>query len=164
MAEERSGGRERKGRRRYFRPKKNSKENPGQPQPPQSAKPAESKNAQGRNRKARRRARSRQRGGDEQKVVVTSEPDVAYVPPKESFIYTYAAHPEMRDAYEFRPEHFSRVGRTLADYQIDLAKLFPENADALPLLVNPMATKGFDWSDWEEENSDKAAKGENHGA
>ncbi len=41
MAEERSGGRERKGRRRYFRPKKNTKENPNQPQA--AAKPPEAK-------------------------------------------------------------------------------------------------------------------------
>jgi len=159
MAEERSGGRERKGRRRYFRPKKNTKENPNQPQSPASPKPPEAKSAQGRNRKARRRARSRQRfGEDPQKGSVSSEPEVAYVPPGDVFIYTFSAHPEMRDAYEFRPEHFSRVGRTLNDYQIDLSKIFPEGADSLPLLVTPMAGPDFDWSDWEDDSSDKSSE------
>ena len=125
---------------------------------PAAAKPPEAKSAQGRNRKARRRARSRQRLGEEQKVIVTSEPEVAYVPPQDVFIYTYAAHPEMRDAYEFRPEHFSRVGRTLADYQIDLTKIFPGNTDALPLLATPMTKPDFDWSDWEDEGTEKSSE------
>ncbi len=80
------------------------------------------------------------------------------MPPQDVFIYSYAAHPEMRDAYEFRPEHFSRVGRTLADYQIDLTKIFPGNTDSLPLLATPMTKPDFDWSDWEEEGSEKSSE------
>ena len=151
MGEERSAGRNRRSRRRYFQPKKDK--GPGAP-PNEPARPVENKAPAPKARKARRRARSRQRFQEETRAA-SLEPDVAYVPPKTVFIYECSIHPELRDAYEFRPEHFSKVGRTLDDYQIDLSKLFPENAidaDGMPVMVNMLSKPDFNWDEWEEEN------------
>lgn len=144
MSEETSGRRDRRGRRRYFRPKK------GEPAP--QSKPAESRPEAGKMRRARRRARSRQRMGEEAKVV-SAEREEPYIAPAAVFIYTHTSDPEMREAYEFRPEHFSSVGRRLEDYQIDLATLLPDDKrgpDGLPLLATAMPKPDYNWDDWEE--------------
>ena len=150
MSEERGSGRERKGRRRYFRPRQERDAS----QPPSPApKPAEDKAPVGRVRKARRRSRSRQRFADENRSSTAVDNDIAYVPPQSVFVYTYSVHPELRDTYEFRPEHFSRVGRKLEDYDIDLSKLFPGGAtgpDGMPLMIETMTTPEYHWEEWEE--------------
>lgn len=152
MAEERSAGRNRRSRRRYFQPKKDKGATP--PGPGEPARPVEQKAPPPKARKARRRARSRQRLQEETRAA-SLEPDVAYVAPKTVYIYECSIHPELRDAYEFRPEHFSKIGRTLNDYQIDLIKLFPDDAvdaDGMPIMVNMLPEPVFNWEDWEEEN------------
>lgn len=149
MSEERGGGRNRRGRRRYFHPKK---EKSGSPEPaPESNRPPENKSGTNKVRKARRRARSRQRFNDETRQPL--EVDVAYVAPKEVFVYTYSTHPELRDAYEFRPEHFSSVGRHLDDYGLDLSKLFPTQdlaPDGTPVMAELTTKPEFNWDEWEE--------------
>lgn len=171
MTEERGGGRGRKGKRRYFQPKKENKATGqgGQPQPgnqggqsqggqPQGnqshggQRPVDNKAPANKARKARRRARSRQRYDDNRSVNLEAE--VAYIAPKSVYVYEHSVHPELRDAYEFRPDHFSKVGRTLADYQIDLSKLFPGElaGDGTPVMNNMLPAPEFDWSGWEEEN------------
>lgn len=150
MTEEKSNRNSRRGKRRFFRPKK---DNPTQPPPAEVNRPAETKSASTRQRKARRKARSRQRPTDELRAQVATEADVAYVAPKAVFIYTHSAHPEMRDSYEFRPEHFSSVGRHLEDYRIDVSALFATDkvgADDLPVMKS-LPKPEFNWSDWEEE-------------
>jgi hypothetical protein len=113
MSDEKSNrGGSRRSRRRFFRPKK---ENPGQAPAPESSHPPEAKQNSTRQRKARRKAHSRQRPQEDVRAQAV-EADVAYVTPKSVFIYTHSAHPEMRDSYEFRPDHFSSVGRHLDDY------------------------------------------------
>ncbi len=106
-------------------------------------------------RKARRRARSRQRVDDNRSINLEAE--VAYVAPKSVYVYEHSVHPELRDAYEFRPDHFSKVGRTLADYQIDLSKLFPGDiaGDGTPVMYNMLPAPDFDWTGWEEEEEKK---------
>ena len=144
MSEEASGRRDRRGRRRYFRPKK------GEAVP--QSKSDESRPEAGKMRRARRRARSRQRGGEETKVV-SSEREEPYIAPAAVFIYTHTADPEMREAYEFRPEHFSSVGRRLEDYSVDLTQLMPEERrgpDGLPLLAVSMSQPEYNWDEWEE--------------
>lgn len=165
-----SDNRGRKGRRRYFQPKKEGKAGqpgPGGPggnqggQAPQGqrgenrgggGKGAANQASANKARKARRRARSRQRYDDNR--TVNLEAEVAYVAPQAVYVYEHSAHPELRDAYEFRPDHFSKVGRTLNDYEIDLTKLFPGDmaADGTPVMNNMLPTPAFDWSEWEEEN------------
>ena len=81
------------------------------------------------------------------------EKEVAYVPPQAVFVYTHSANPDLRDTYEFRPEHFSSVGRRLEDYQIDISKLFLPDAvaaDGTPVLAK-LTPPAYNWSEWEEE-------------
>ena len=101
-------------------------------------------------RKARRRARSRQRYDDNR--AANLEAEVAYVAPQSVYIYEHSVHPELRDSYEFRPDHFSKVGRTLADYQLDLSKLFPGDIadDGTPVLTNMLPKPQYDWTGWED--------------
>jgi len=152
MSDEKSNrGGSRRNRRRFFRPKK---ETPGQPSAPEPAanRPQEGRENATRQRKARRKARSRQRPAEEMRGQ-SAEADVAYVAPKAVFIYTHSAHPEMRDSYEFRPEHFSSVGRHLDDYTIDISSLFAADKrgdDELPVMKS-LPKPDFNWTDWEEE-------------
>ncbi|HHY58129.1 MAG TPA: hypothetical protein GYA08_22150 [Chloroflexi bacterium] len=150
MSDEKSNrGGARRSRRRFFRPKK---ETPGQAATPEANRPPETKPASARQRKARRKAHSRQRVQEETRAQ-SAEADVAYVAPRSVFIYTHSAHPEMRDSYEFRPEHFSSVGRRLEDYHIDISSLFAADqrgADDLPVLKS-LPRPDFNWTDWEEE-------------
>ncbi len=88
---------------------------------------------------------------------MATETDVEYVAPAKVFIYTHSAHPEMRDTYEFRPDHFSNVGRRLDDYQINLTSLFyadKAGQDELPIMKT-MPKPEFNWSDWEEESKEE---------
>lgn len=151
MSEEKSNrGGSRRSKRRFFRPK--NEDTPQAPAAPEANRPTEAKQNANRQRKARRKARSRQRPQDEMRGQ-SAEADVAYIAPKSVFIYTHSAHPEMRDSYEFRPDHFSSVGRRLDDYQIDISSLFAADAsgaDELPLMRS-LPKPDFNWTDWEEE-------------
>ncbi len=153
MSDDKSNrGGARRSRRRFFRPKK---ETPGQAPALEPARPPEPKQTAARQRKARRKARSRQRTQEDVRAQ-SSEADVAYVAPRSVFIYTHSAHPEMRDSYEFRPEHFSSVGRRLDDYQIDISALFAADkrgADDLPV-IKSLPKPNFNWTDWEEEEQE----------
>jgi hypothetical protein len=149
MADERNAGRNRRGRRRYFHPKKDKPEAPEAKAEP--VRPPDNKNASGKVRKTRRRARSRQRTAEETRQPL--EADVAYVRPQAVFVYTYSTHPEVRDAYEFRPEHFSSVGRHLDDYQIDLSKLLQDDTlgpDGTPIMAELTKKPDYNWEEWEE--------------
>jgi hypothetical protein len=180
-------GRSRKGRRRYFQPKKDGKSQAagnqlgsqgseqsgrqaGQPHPSgqstrgqdnskRSDAPAKRGDTRSKRSAARRRARSRQRYDDSR--AANLEAEVAYVPPQSVYIYEHSVHPELRDTYEFRPDHFSKVGRTLDDYQIDLSKLFPGEIadDGTPVLTNMLPKPQYDWSAWEEAASEAEQKG-----
>lgn len=152
MAEERNSGRSR--RRRYFRPKKQKE---GGTPPETASKPGakaeEPRSGSTRSRKAKRRAHSRQRPAEETRTPGVTEADVAYVPPTSVFVYTHSANPDLRDSYEFRPEHFSSVGRRLEDYQIDISKLFQQDAfaaDGTPVLAK-LTPPVYNWTEWEEE-------------
>lgn len=150
MSDEKSNrGGSRRSRRRFFRPKQ---ENSGQAPAPEPNRPPETKQSSTRQRKARRKAHSRQRPQEDLRAQAV-EADVAYVAPKSVFIYTHSAHPEMRDSYEFRPDHFSSVGRRLDDYHVDVSSLFAESkvgADELPV-IKSLPKPDFNWTDWEEE-------------
>ncbi|MBE2237454.1 MAG: hypothetical protein IAE81_06690 [Caldilineaceae bacterium] len=150
MSDEKSERGSRRSRRRFFRPKKESSAQAPAPEP---NRPAEAKQGATRQRKARRKARSRQRPAEDPKSQAAAEAEVAYVAPQAVFIYTHSAHPEMRDSYEFRPDHFSTVGRRLDDYQIDISSLFSAEdtgPDELPVMKS-LSKPDFNWSDWEEE-------------
>lgn len=141
------------GRRRYFRRRKRTQQ-PAETPSPETRRPQESRKAQeaptknrtrnsakneGSNkgdrdrRGRRRRRRSRSERGDETPVVRESTVaaiDHEYTLPKAVFVYTYVLRPSHLATHEFRPEHFSRVGRRLEDFQIDLSPLFPAEGKA----------------------------------
>ena len=186
-------GRSRKGRRRYFQPKKDGRsqssgtqaagqgsnqgsgqagaqqgsQSAGQSGRPSGQSPRGQDNrgrgdnkrgdgkrgddgSRSKRRDARRRARSRQRYDDTR--AANLEAEVAYTAPQSVYIYEHSAHPELRDSYEFRPDHFSKVGRTLDDYQIDLSKLFPGEIadDGTPVFANMLPKPQYDWTGWED--------------
>jgi hypothetical protein len=136
MSNGKSSRNSRRGRRRFFRPAKEKVT-----QPPTLPQLASHQEASPRRRKARRASAG-------------TEAEVEYIPPLSVFIYTHTTHPEMRDSYEFRPEHFSRGGRRIEDFHIDISSLFVEDSgnaeDSTPLLKGLPKPK-FNWADWEEE-------------
>lgn len=67
--------------------------------------------------------------------------DQEYVPPQSVFVYTYVLRPGHLSSHEFRPEHFSRVGRRLEDFDIDLSVLFPPEGEAKPKPVPTRAAE-----------------------
>lgn len=149
MSNGKSSRSSRRGRRRFFRPaKEKATQSLALPEStPQQAAPL-------RRRKARRKPRSRQRAAEEQRAPTGAETEVEYIPPLSVFIYTHTTHPEMRDSYEFRPEHFSKSGRRIEDFHIDISSLFVEGSgntkDGAPVLKGLPKPK-FNWTDWEEE-------------
>jgi hypothetical protein len=128
------------GRRRYFRRRPTA--NPSGAPGAQRKDPAPAKKQEGPReatpprpgRMGRRRRRTRATGPVvTPKVEPTAESIVNlsdYQPPARVFIYTHVLRPDSRDSYEFRAEHFSKVGRRLEDYEIDLSKLFSDEQRA----------------------------------
>ncbi len=156
---EQNPSKKRKGKRRFFRSKRGKEGAPSTAKEPE-AKPAEVKVSVRRSRKAQRRSRQRQRQREEANVeVMRLEGEDEYNPPESVFVYTHALYPDVRDTATFRPEHFSHVGRTLDDYQIDLTKLFDEERpgpDGLPTLLDLSTTSTFSWEEWEDEENNEA--------
>jgi hypothetical protein len=137
--ESNSGG---EGKRRYFRRRqrvgKPLEKNDGPKETPvakkRPEKPVPQADRTERNlHTARRRRRSRNRSGPPvdpklEPVVVENLLDYGdYQPPVATFIYTHVSRPSNRDSYEFRAEHFSKVGRRLEDYEIDLSQLYADD-------------------------------------
>lgn len=139
-------------RRRYFRRRKPAtKAQEPAPKPesrkPQEQAPAKSRTRTNANAKAEvasknerdrrggRRRRRRSRSDRVETVPVVQESilttiDHEYTPPKAVFVYTYVLRPGAPSSHEFRPEHFSRVGRRLEDFEIDLSPLFRDEKEA----------------------------------
>ena len=150
-----AGGKGGGNRRRYFRrrkpaaPKAQQEATP-KPPPRKAAEPPPKgrtrnnarnegnnagKNDRDRRGGRRRRRRSRSERPDEMPVVRESTLatiDQEYKPPKSVFVYTYVLRPGAPTSYEFRAEHFSRVGRRLEDFEIDLSPIFPVEGKAKP--------------------------------
>ncbi|MDQ3249336.1 MAG: hypothetical protein M3Q45_09030, partial [Chloroflexota bacterium] len=77
-------------------------------------------------------------GLSEPKVIApVTPPDHDYVPPLSIFVYTHVVRPDQRDSYEFRSEHFSKVSRSLEEFEIDLSKLFPEEGAEPAAIIAP---------------------------
>ncbi len=153
MAQDAQGGRSGSGRgnrkRRYFRRKPGDAQTEGdapssapakaertaRSAPP--ARDAQSSRDSGGDRtsrtsSSRRRRKSKGRrggaGGREQAALQAQE--INYVPPTSVYIYTHIVRPAGASSYEFRSEHFSKVGRALEDYDVDVSPLFDEAARA----------------------------------
>jgi hypothetical protein len=105
-----------------------------QPNLSNTTKAAEKSIAENRDRRRRRRMRAKQRGQSE--TTTTSEPAVENtlkdLPPLvPAFVYTHVLRPSVRDTFEFRTEHFSKVTRKMEDFHIDLSPLYPDGGDEI---------------------------------
>ncbi len=125
-------GNRRRGRRRYFKRKKN---NSGDAQKTKNDNTQKNtrKNAGGdqqrRSKAQRNRRRRRQsRTGDNARSSSPQKLEIDYTPPESVFIYTHVLRPEQRDSYSFRSEISAGTGRTLADFDIDLSLIFPDES------------------------------------
>lgn len=156
-------------RRRYFRRRKPSTTKAQEAAP----KPASRKNAElpakgrprnngkseaagknDRDRRGGRRRRRRSRSDRLEETPVVREStltaiDQEYKPPKSVFVYTYVLRPGAPASHEFRAEHFSRVGRRLEDFEIDLSPIFPPEGNARPE-SSPRVTVDLDEDDMGE--------------
>lgn len=112
-------------------------------------------------RDRRRRKRSGGRGGEREgngpAIVAPVEPmpDLE-IEPKRVFVYTHVARPSLRDAYEYRAEHFTQTGRKLEDFQIDLSSILqypdddPEGEPVINLHIGGTGELGED-ADWDDD-------------
>lgn len=161
MAEDSSRGRN---RRRYFRRKGGEKGQGGSSQQEieraatqSPSVPDEGANMERRARVSRRKRRGRNRKGGDVRVdavVSSGEREVEYRPPDSVLIYTHVVRPSA-GAYEFRAEHFSSVGRTLDDYQIDIDSLFaPPDREARRRALHEALA---DWDFGEDEKQPTSA-------
>jgi hypothetical protein len=84
-----------------------------------------------RERRRRRRMRAKQRGPSETTTPVVEDMLKDLPPLVPAFVYTHVLRPAMRDSFEFRTEHFSKVTRKLEDFHIDLSPLYPDGGDEI---------------------------------
>jgi hypothetical protein len=137
-------------------------------QPPQP-KSAEKNVRDNRDRRRRRRMRAKQRGQNEIAAPVVEDTFKDLPPFVPAFVYTHVLRPAMRDSFEFRTEHFSKVTRKLEDFHIDLSPLYPDGGDEIKgVAYMPPVTdrpdygdedeEGYDDADWDAEQSDDAAR------
>lgn len=145
---------------------------------PSAPKPVEKSVRDNRDRRRRRRMRAKQRGPETQPSMV--EDVLKDLPPLvPAFVYTHVLRPAMRDSFEFRTEHFSKVTRKLEDFHIDLSPLYPDGGDEIKgVAYMPPNTdrtvfeddadddigddgaddEGYDDPDWDSEQSEDAAR------
>ena len=72
-----------------------------------------------------------------------------------AFVYTHVLRPSMRDNFEFRTEHFSKVTRKLEDFHIDLSPLYPDGGDEIKGVgYMPPVTDRPDTDDSDDETFD----------
>lgn len=124
------------------------REQPAAPKPAATPKPTGDKTADkdvrdNRDRRRRRRMRAKQRGPNDATPPVRENVLKDLPPLVPAFVYTHVLRPAMRDAFEFRTEHFSQVTRQLEDFHIDLSPLYPEGGDEIKgvAYVPPLAER-----------------------
>lgn len=127
---------------------------------PVAPKPTVEKNVRdNRDRRRRRRMRAKQRGPNETAPPVVEDILKDLPPLVPAFVYTHVLRPAMRDSFEFRTEHFSKVTRKLEDFHIDLSPLYPDGGDEIKgvAYVPPLAERqaGNDDSDDDESFDDE---------
>jgi hypothetical protein len=122
-----------------------------------------------RERRRRRRMRARQRGPNETAAPVVEDVLKDLPPLVPAFVYTHVLRPAMRDSFEFRTEHFSKVTRRLEDFHIDLSPLYPDGGDEIKgvAYIAPAdrieftdddEEEGIDDPDWDAAESGDAAR------
>ena len=112
-----------------------------------------------RSQKARRRRRDRRSGSKEapqtSRRSILQEIEKEYKPPESVLVYTHVVQPSQGgSAYEFRADHFSKTGRDIEDFRIDLSKILGRIIDVDP--DNPPKLE-WDWGLIDEEYDDEGA-------
>ena len=109
------------------------------------------------NRPRRRRRRSRQEQPNAVATVSESTLDAIahdYVAPKSVFIYTHVSRPANQGMSEYRAEHFTKGGRRLEDFSIDLSILFGDNKQKGRANEGELAEGEVRKKSWQEEWED----------
>lgn len=109
------------------------------------------------NRPRRRRRRSRQEQSELVTTVSESTLDAIahdYVAPKSVFIYTHVSRPANQGMSEYRAEHFTKAGRRLEDFSIDLSILFGDNKQKGRANEGELAEGEVRKKSWQEEWED----------
>ena len=109
------------------------------------------------NRPRRRRRRSRQEPPNAVATVSESTLDAIahdYVAPKSVFIYTHVSRPANQGMSEYRAEHFTKGGRRLEDFSIDLSILFGDNKQKGRANEGELAEGEVRKKSWQEEWED----------
>lgn len=109
------------------------------------------------NRPRRRRRRSRQDQVDNVATVNESTLDAIahdYVAPQSVFIYTHVSRPANQGMSEYRAEHFTKAGRRLEDFSIDLSVLFGDNRQKAGTNAGELAEGEVRKKTWQEEWED----------
>jgi hypothetical protein len=112
--------------------------------------------------------RTKQRGPGESAPPVVEDVLKDLPPLVPAFVYTHVIRPTVRDSFEFRSEHFSKVTRKLEDFHIDLSPLYPDGGDEIKgvAYMPPDAERsvfegdeeGYDDAEWDAEESGDAAR------
>lgn len=130
-------GPSRSSRRRMLRSKRRARKQEEGSEPresrtqPNAPKTVDKSVRENRERRRRRRLRAKQRGQGET-TASPAEDSLKDLPPLvPAFVYTHVIRPSMRDSFEFRTEHFSKVTRKLEDFHIDLSPLYPDGGDEI---------------------------------
>ena len=130
-------------------------------QQPNAAKPPVEKNVRdNRERRRRRRMRAKQRGPSETPSPVVEDILKDLPPLVPAFVYTHVLRPPVRDSFEFRSEHFSKVTRKMEDFYIDLSPLYPEGGDEIKgvAYMPPLADRSvFEDDDEDDEEGEMGA-------
>jgi hypothetical protein len=128
---------------------------------PNAAKPLDKSLRDNRERRRRRRMRAKQRGQGESTAPIVEDTLKDLPPLVPAFVYTHVLRPSMRDSFEFRTEHFSKVTRKLEDFHIDLSPLYPDGGDEIKgvAYMPPLDHSQFEEGD-EEEGDAEAYDGE----
>lgn len=126
---------------------------------PAPARPVDKTTRENRERRRRRRMRTKQRGQADAAPQVVEDALKDLPPLVPAFVYTHVIRPMVRDSYEFRTEHFSKVTRRLEDFHIDLSPLYPEGGDEIKsaTYVPPLPAgeeDGEDGENWQDEGEE----------
>lgn len=144
-------------RRRHFRNRKrNAPRPPALEAPAQPVERASDRDPERARRERRARRRRRNKGGQPAPSAATPylpiEDNLEIVSPASVFIYTHVVRPVMRDSYEYRSDHFSKVSRRLEDFQIDLSALDRIEAEGI---LPPVSVRFADEDEDAEDGADE---------
>lgn len=156
-----------RGRRRDRKPNAEGEGRGEQPhQTPAKEKALDKSQRERRERRRRRRLQAKQQGAADFQVDSLAQDEELNRPSPPVVVYTHVIRPDVRDSYEFRSEHFSKVTRRLEDFKIDLSPLFRSQEEEerrmqnaiVEDLAEELTEDEADWEadDWEDDLDETA--------